>query len=313
MVNLVVTDPSPAPNHDLTGSVTFWKTGAPIAGVTTTLTSNPGTQLIEFRNIKVAADGTRTIEIWETSPKSDIGSVDLEFTLSGGSAATWQVAAGLPTGWTFLGNNDKPGHFILGGYSQTALSVGSVKLGTLSLTAPTNLQHFELSLSSGQLGNDTVRTFGIASDSSTTGDNGLYQHLDVVDGTYALTSAKLSGTAESNALKANDALAALKIAVGMNPNADGSTVSPYQYLAADVNKDGQVKAADALNILKMAVKLGTAPEIEWLFVPESVGSETMSRTHVVWPDNPIPVILDGDQEFDLIGIVKGDVNGSWVA
>ena len=153
----------------------------------------------------------------------------------------------------------------------------------------------------------------LASDTMTTGADGLYHHLDMPDGTYALTSAKVSDTAESNAVKANDALAALKIAVGMNPNADGSAVSPYQYLAADVNKDGQVKAADALNILKMAVKLSTAPEKEWLFVPESVGSETMSRTHVVWPDNPIPLTLNADQELDLIGIVKGDVNGSWVA
>ncbi|MBV5304695.1 MAG: Ig-like domain-containing protein, partial [Chlorobium sp.] len=303
----------PDPNPDLTGSVTFWKTGASIAGVTSTLTSDPETQLVEFRNIQVAADGSRTIEIWETSPKSDIGSVDLTFTLPDGSVATWQDAAGLPTGWTLLGNTDKLGNFILGGYSQTALSVGPVKLGTLSLTAPTNVQHFELSLSSGQLGNDTVPTFGIASDSMTTGADGLYQHLDMADGTYALTSAKVSGTAESNAIKANDALAALKIAVGMNPNADGSAVSPYQYLAADVNKDGQVKAADALNILKMAVKLSTAPEKEWLFVPESVGSGTMSRTNVIWPDNPIPITLDGDQELDLIGIIKGDVNGSWVA
>jgi hypothetical protein len=80
-----------------------------------------------------------------------------------------------------------------------------------------------------------------------------------------------------------------------------------------VNHDGQIKAADALNILKMAVKLSTAPAKEWLFVPESVGSEAMSRTHFVWPDNPIPVTLDMDQELHLIGIVKGDVNGSWVA
>jgi Ca2+-binding RTX toxin-like protein len=158
---------------------------------------------------------------------------------------------------------------------------------------------------------DVSNTF--ASDSVTTGPDGLYRHLDMEDGTYTLTSAKVSDTAESNAIKANDALAALKMSVGINPNADGGAVSPYQYLAADVNHDGQVKAADALNILKMAVKLSTAPAKEWLFVPESVGSEAMSRTHVVWPDNPIPVTLDMDQELHLIGIVKGDVDGSWAA
>ena len=300
--------------HDLTGSATFWKTGLPITAVTSTLASSPavtGAQPIEFRNIQTAADGSRTLEIWETSPTAAINSVQLDLSLPTGSTATWQDATDLPFGWNSSPNTDKPGQFILGGIGTTALSAGSVKLGTLTLTAPANPQHFELSLTTGQLGNDTIPAFALSSDSMTTGTDGLYQHLAMTDGTYTLTSAKVSGTDESNAIKANDALAALKIALGMNPNADRSAVSPYQYLAADVNHDGQIKAADALNILKMAVKLSTAPEMEWLFVPESVGSESMSRTHVVWPDNPIPVTLDMDQDVHLIGIVKGDVDGSW--
>jgi len=80
-----------------------------------------------------------------------------------------------------------------------------------------------------------------------------------------------------------------------------------------VTKDGQVKAADALNILKIAVKFSTAPEMEWLSLPKSVGSESMSRTYVVWPNSPIPVTLDMDQDVNLIGIVKDDVDGSWSA
>ena len=301
--------------NDLKGEVLFWKTGAPITGVMSTLVSasaDAGTQLVEFRNIQASADGSRTIEIWETSPKSNNESVKLEFSLSAGSAATWQDASGLPSGWKLLGNSDKPGHFMLSGMSITPLSVGPVKLGTLTLTAPANPQHFDLSLSAGQLGNDTVSPFSITSDRMITGMDALYQHPDMADGTYALTSAKVSGSAESNAVNVLDALAALKIAVGLNPNTDGSAVSPYQYLAADVNKDGQIKAADALNILKMAVKLSTAPAREWLFVPESIGSETMSRTNVIWPDNPVPITLDTDQELNLIGIVTGDVNGSWL-
>jgi Ca2+-binding RTX toxin-like protein len=301
--------------HSLTGAVTFWKTGAAITDLTSTMTSIPApasTQPIEFRNMQIAGDGNRTIEIWETSEQTNINSVQLQLTLPSGAIASWQNATDLPSGWNTVANCDTPGEFLLAGMGITALSAGPVKLGTLTLTAPTNPQHFELFLTTGQLGNDTIPAFGILSDSMTTATDGLYQHLDMVDGTYGLTSTKVSDTAESNAIKANDALAALKIAVGMNPNADGSAVSPYQYLAADVNHDGQVKAADALNILKMAVKLITAPAKEWLFVPDSVGSEAMSRTNVVWPVNPIPVTLEMDQELHLIGIVKGDVNGSWL-
>ena len=97
-----------------------------------------------------------------------------------------------------------------------------------------------------------------------------------------MTNAKASGTTERIAIKANEAPVVLKrLLCALTPNVHGSDVSPYQYLAADVNHDGQVKAADALNILKMAVKLSSAPEKEWLFVPESIGSESMSRSHVV--------------------------------
>ncbi len=302
-------------HQDLTGSATFWKTGAPITGVASTLTTAQGVagaHPVEFKNIQLAPDGTRTLELWETSA-SPVQSAQLEFTLSSGSVATWQDAAGLTPGWISLANTGISGQFILGSIGTTALSAGPVKLGTLTLTAPTNPQHFELLLTTGQLNNATIPTFGIASDSMTTGSEGLYEHINMPDGTYALTSAKVSGTAEADAVHANDALAALKMAVGMNPNTDGSAVSPYQFLAADVNKDGVIRAADALNILKMAVKLDTAPANEWLFVPESVGSESMSRTHVIWPDNPLPVTLDVDQQLHLIGIVKGDVDGSWVA
>ena len=115
-----------------------------------------------------------------------------------------------------------------------------------------------------------------------------------------------------DAIKANDALAALKIAVGINPNSDASAVSSYQYLAADINHDGKVSAADALNILKMAVNLSTAPEKTWLFVPETVGNDTMTRTSVIWSGTVNPISVDHSQTVHLIGIVSGDVNGSWV-
>ncbi|MEI7933742.1 MAG: Ig-like domain-containing protein, partial [Chlorobiaceae bacterium] len=54
-------------HHNLTGSATFWKTGAPITGVTSSLTTalavTGAQQPVEFRNIQLSADGTRTIEL----------------------------------------------------------------------------------------------------------------------------------------------------------------------------------------------------------------------------------------------------------
>jgi hypothetical protein len=144
-------------------------------------------------------------------------------------------------------------------------------------------------------------------------NSGAYTCQGLDAGNYTIQAEK-EASIDGKAVKANDALAALKIAYGINPNGTGGgDVSAYQYLAADVDRSGKVQAADALNILKMAYNMGSAPQKEWIIVPESVGNETMSRTNVVWPSSEIDVTIDQDQEINLVGVLKGDVNGSWVA
>jgi hypothetical protein len=130
-----------------------------------------------------------------------------------------------------------------------------------------------------------------------------------------------------NAITSADALAALRIAVGLNPNPDPDgagpqsalRVSPYQFMAADANIDGKVSSADALAILRMAVKLPTALPKEWFFVEESrdfwneaTNSYTLTRAASSW-NRTIEVDVDFDTTLNLVGILKGDVNGSWSA
>ena len=299
--------------HNLTGNITFWKTGTAIPEVTTTLASHSAQQLIELRNIQNNADGSRTVDIWVTSSSTTVNSLQLEFVLPSGSKASWQSGTELPSEWSLLANTELSGQFILGGMSTTALPSGPIKLGTLALTATNTPQYDELLLSKGFVGNDTISVFSIWPESLTSGLDSHYQHLSTLAGTYTLAGAKTAGQAESQAINANDALAALKMAVGLNPNADGSAVLPYQFLAADVNHDGIIRSTDAFNILKMAVKLSSAPKGEWLFVSESADSAPMGRNSVDWSHVIPTVTLDHDVELDLIGIVKGDVDGSWVA
>ncbi|MFZ4525577.1 MAG: DUF4347 domain-containing protein [Chlorobium sp.] len=307
------TESAPLPRHTLSGSVTFWKDTLPLSHVELQTTSViPTMPEVEFKNLQLHADGSRTVELWVNSPSNTVQSVQVELELQAGSSATWQNAATMPSSWTTLTNGSSNGHFVIGSVGLNALATASMQLGTITLSAPTDASRFELALLAGTINGDMLTPYSATSSNVTTGAEGDYNFNELMESTYTLQANKESASL-SNAVKANDALAALKIAVGMNPNADGSAVSPYQYLAADVNHDGQVKAADALNILKMAVKFSTAPEMEWLFVSESVGSESMSRTHVVWPDNPMQATLDMDQDVHLIGIVKGDVDGSWAA
>jgi hypothetical protein len=145
-------------------------------------------------------------------------------------------------------------------------------------------------------------------------------HMDTVPpDSYAL-SATRSVTDIGNAITSADALAALRLAVGFNPNTGSAVVSPYQFMAADVvGTDGKVTAADALAILRMAVKLPSAPANEWMFVEdtrdfwdEATNSFTIDRNHTTW-DRTIAFNANADQNVNLVGVLKGDVNGSWAA
>ena len=314
---VVIDDDNGSNETDLSGHITFWKSGEAITDVTTTLTALPtdGTHAIELKNIHVNADGSHTVDVWATTPNSTTGSFECEFLLPDGSSATWQDAQGLPKDWSSHANPTASGSFLVLGMSGTSLvtlSEGSVKLGTLTISQPTTPDHFDLLLATGMVGDDTVEGFGVVSNSANTGNDNYYHYINLADSSYALTADKIAGAREASAVHVNDAYAALKMAVELNPNDDGSAVLPYQYLAADINRDGKVRANDAFNILKMALDAPSAPSDEWIFVAESVASKTMSRSHVDWSDiNPV---IDVDQtsiELDLIGIVKGDVDGSW--
>ncbi|MFZ4526110.1 MAG: Ig-like domain-containing protein [Chlorobium sp.] len=305
-----------SPTHDLTENITFWKTGAAISDVATTITTAPTGSIhpIALKNIHLAADGSHVVEVWATTPNSTTGSMELEFALPTGSSATWQTAVNLPVGWTSAVNTiASSGHLLVGGMSANPLAEGQVKLGTLTITAPTNPGNLELLLVGGQLGDNDLEGFGISSISSNTGSGNEYLYHSLNDGNYILTVDKLAGAREAGAVHANDALAALKMAVEINPNSDGSSLLPYQFLAADFNRDGIVRANDAFNLLKMSVGIDTTPDDKWIFVSEDEAlAATMSRTAVDWSVADINVLLNADTQLHLIGIVKGDVDGSWV-
>lgn len=153
-----------------------------------------------------------------------------------------------------------------------------------------------------------------------------FDSLDV--GSYKLDMSKALTSAETGSvINSADALAALKLAVGRNPNVDpdgdgpliAPPVSPYQFIAADANQDGKITSADALAILKMAVKRVDAPAREWLFVSENqdfwnetTNSFITTRTKVEW-DKALEVGSPLTTEQNVVAVLKGDVNGSWLA
>lgn len=146
-----------------------------------------------------------------------------------------------------------------------------------------------------------------------------------IDQSYQISAAKASRTADMDAaITSADALAALKIAVGLNPNPDpdGSgpqralPVSPYQLMAADINVDGRVSSGDALAILKIAVGLNDAPPPYWRFVDEVVALwENHATKDAVYGGDGASIWqpFSGASAPNFVGVLAGDVNASWVS
>jgi len=75
----------------------------------------------------------------------------------------------------------------------------------------------------------------------------------------------------------------------------------YQTIAADFDKSGSVGIGDAIGILKHIVGLPSAPTPEWVFV------DTTDLHHTA---DPISVPVEANTTVELIGILRGDVDGS---
>ena len=96
----------------------------------------------------------------------------------------------------------------------------------------------------------------------------------------------------------NDAICVLKSIVGL------LVLSPYQRLAANFDGQGDVDLGDAIGILKHVVGLSTAMPV-WKLVRDP-GDATASAS------DPLQLTAGQDQDVQLIGVLTGDVDGSWV-
>jgi hypothetical protein len=204
---------------------------------------------------------------------------------------------------------------------------GNINLGKMTFDLPAGIAGGAISIVDGSAGDVSQSAYVLqlgtgGSFQTATGSDGQFSWTNLGAGTYSVVGAKsLTSLETGGAISSADALAALKIAVGRNPNLDGAAISPYQLIAADVTQDGKVTSADALAILKMAVKRNDAPLREWFFVNESQdfwdeaanggqGGLTISRTNVAW-NKDVQATVTKDTTVNLLAVLKGDVNGSW--
>ncbi len=316
----------------LHGIVYQWKSHMLLDGVSLAATggghpAEGANAPLQFKNLTWDAAGHASVDIYAHAALA-FQDASLELGLGASTGVVFTVDAALPSDWSMLSNIDPAnGHLLVAGFGlSNAIAAGDVKLGTVTFETGA-MDHAAVQLVSGAVGDALSSSYGMAVARDITDAQGGFTLSELMPGTNSLMASRAT-TDSGSAITSADALAALRIAVGLNPNPDPDgtgpltalPVSPYQFIAADVvGTDGRITSADALAILRMAVKLPTAPAKEWLFVEETrdfwdeaTGKFTLDRTHASW-DHAISANLQSDQTLNLVGVLKGDVNGSWAA
>ena len=153
-----------------------------------------------------------------------------------------------------------------------------------------------------------------AATSVDTAGQGKVVFSDVVDPASLTASRSASDTYSAGAVNLQDAIAILKLVVGLPVNGTNQALSPYQMFAADYNGSGVVELSDAIDVLKYVVGLpGTQPSWKFLNETTSVGSLTAHPTQPgTLPAVELPVNnVDASLRVGLVGFLRGDVDGSY--
>ena len=123
-------------------------------------------------------------------------------------------------------------------------------------------------------------------------------------------------TKKADAVNLTDAIAILKMIVGLNVNSNNTALSPYQAIAADFDQSGDVGLTDAIGVLKMVVGL-SAPTPTWKYYDDTKLASAYTSAQSLNPKGwtSTAVISDtgtADSSVKLVGVLTGDVDGSWV-
>jgi Putative Ig domain/Peptidase M10 serralysin C terminal/Bacterial pre-peptidase C-terminal domain len=158
----------------------------------------------------------------------------------------------------------------------------------------------------------------IGNAASVTDASGHTNLVGMFDTDVELSSARQISSAESSlvadAVNLTDAIAILKMVVGIEVSGPSQALSPYQALAADFNGDGVVNLSDAIGVLSHVVGL-PAPAPQWLLISESDTSiparASLQPGIVAAEANIVFLQATTTAQVGLVGVLRGDVDGSF--
>ena len=121
------------------------------------------------------------------------------------------------------------------------------------------------------------------------------------------------------AITLTDVLAALKVYLGKS--LPDSYTSPLNYIAADFDANGTVNLTDVLTLLKYYLGKSTTSAPSWAFIDAAdfssdgkslAGATSSSINKTDTTPHAIDQSFDnGHESIQIIGVLRGDVDGSW--
>jgi len=154
--------------------------------------------------------------------------------------------------------------------------------------------------------------------SANTDASGAASFAGVSEAALTLSAARAIPAGEASltdsAVDLQDAIAILKMIVGLEVNGAGKPLSPYQALAADFDGNGQVQLTDAIEVLRHVVGLNAA-QPAWHFVNDADPNiPAVANLNPGLPATSINAELGAGGaavHVGLVGYLSGDVDGSY--
>jgi hypothetical protein len=258
---------------------------------------------------EVGTSDTSSVFELVARPTEAVSSIDFEF-LDNAGLIDFQVSSALSS-WSIQSNSNTPDTVNFAGFgavdgSQDLVAGQEVVLATFETSIDPDF------VIDGIFLNTTAQADISVGEIAAVSTNGNVTVHQVARGSDVYLDAdKPIDDASDRAITANDALQALRLAVGLTKS-DGKA-EWHDYIAADINKDGQATANDALNILKFAVGLTDGPSADWVFVDGDADWSTIGRRNTSYEEGVWLEDVVADMSVNMTGILVGDVNGSYVA
>ena len=146
-----------------------------------------------------------------------------------------------------------------------------------------------------------------------TSQSGFEPKLPIPRAAAEITPVSTSSALASQAVNLQDAIAILKMIVGLEVNSSGQSVTAYQAYAADIDGNGKVELTDAISVLKRVVGLETQTA-NWLFFNQSGASAPVVSDKLkpgLAPDLTAYVTTSATtSNVGLVAVLRGDVVGS---